>query len=365
VKINIGFFKLFGFIEFKKFTTMKKIIFTLMLFAISSSLLPCSRVMWVGADGHVIVGRNFDWFEDLKINSWVFPQGIQRNGLVKENPLKWTSKYGSFVTTFYELGVDEGVNEKGLVVNALYLEESDYGIRDIKKPGLTLTIWVQFFLDNFATVDEAVKYIQNNDMQVVPILLGGQPGVGHVALGDLSGDNAIIEYIGGKLKIYHSKEYKIMTNTPPFDQQLANLKKYKPFGGNQPIPGSCNSDDRFVRATYFESELPLSANNVNEAILNIFSVMRNIAQPASKNFGDPSYLDISPTVMTTILDLTNGVYYYSYFKSFDLLWVNLGKLNFSKGAPIMKLDLVNNPNFAGDVTGKLIQSEPIKLESEK
>jgi|WetSurMetagenome_2_1015567.scaffolds.fasta_scaffold124579_2 penicillin V acylase-like amidase (Ntn superfamily) len=344
---------------------MKRLTFILLLFVLASPLFPCSRVMWVGADGHVIIGRNFDWFEDLKINGWVFPQGIQRDGLVKGNSMKWTSKYGSFVTTFYEIGVDEGVNEKGLEANALYLEESDYGKRDENRPGMTLTICVQFFLDNFATVDEAVKYLQNNDIQIVPILLGGQPGVGHIVLGDLSGDNAIIEYVNGQLKIYHSKEYKIMTNTPPFDQQLANLKNYKPFGGDKPIPGSCNSDDRFVRASYFASQLPVSVKNVNEAIMNVFSVMRNIAQPASKNFGDPSYLDISPTVMTTILDLTNGVYYYSDFRSFDILWVKLGKLNFSKGSPIMKLDLVNNPNFAGDVTDKLIQSEPLKIAEQK
>jgi penicillin V acylase-like amidase (Ntn superfamily) len=36
---------------------------------------------------------------------------------------------------------------------------------------------------------------------------------------DPSGDSAILEYLGGKLVTHHGPEYKVMTNSPPYDQQ--------------------------------------------------------------------------------------------------------------------------------------------------
>ena len=111
----------------------------------------CSRIVWVGEDGEpVIVGRNMDWFEDMGSNIWIHPRGMEYNGLTSENPLKWSSKYGSVVTTGYDIAAADGVNEKGLDGNLLFLAESDYGKRDTRLPGLSLSLWLQYFLDNFA-----------------------------------------------------------------------------------------------------------------------------------------------------------------------------------------------------------------------
>lgn len=50
---------------------------------------------------------------------------------------------------------------------------------------------------------------------------------------DVSGDAAVFEYIdGGRSMVYHIKKYNVMTNSPSFDKQLENLKKYQGFGGN-------------------------------------------------------------------------------------------------------------------------------------
>jgi penicillin V acylase-like amidase (Ntn superfamily) len=70
---------------------------------------------------------------------------------------------------------------------------------------------------------------------------------------DLSGDAAIFEYTyGGRSKVYHNKEYDVMTNSPPpFNKQLENLKQYQWFGGNRRLPGSTEAADRFVRTAYY------------------------------------------------------------------------------------------------------------------
>ena len=212
----------------------------------------CTRVLWSGkGNTPVIVGRNMDWFEDMRSNLWILPRGMARDGLAAANPLKWTSKYGSVVVTSYEAGAGDGVNEKRLSGNLLYLVESDYGARDTGRPGLCVGLWLQFCLDNFASVAEAVAYFQSHDIQVLPATAGDsakKPISLHLSLGDPSGDSAVIEYIGGKARIHHGREARVMTNSPPFDQQLEGIHKYHGFGGTEPLPGTTAAADRFVRA---------------------------------------------------------------------------------------------------------------------
>jgi choloylglycine hydrolase len=56
---------------------------------------------------------------------------MERVGAVAENPVKWTSKYGSLVLTAYDAATHEGVNEEGLSGHGLHLaEDAAYGERD-------------------------------------------------------------------------------------------------------------------------------------------------------------------------------------------------------------------------------------------
>jgi len=123
---------------------------------LSQQASACSRVLYQSKDGnYVLVGRNMDWTEDLRSNLWVFPRGIKRDGLASRNSLTWTAKYGSVGVSGYDVGTTDGMNEKGLSTNMLWLAESEFGKRDEARPGLCVSQWLQFCLDNFATVEEA------------------------------------------------------------------------------------------------------------------------------------------------------------------------------------------------------------------
>jgi len=321
----------------------------------------CSRILWYGQDGKpVIIGRNMDWFEDMRSNLWVLPRGIDWNGLTPDNPLKWTSRYGSLIMTIYDIGVADGVNEKGLDGNALFLAESDYGPRDARCPGLSLSLWLQFFLDSFATVGESVDYLRRHPFQVRPVTAGVSektPIKAHLSLADPSGDSAIVEYIDGRQVIYHDRDYRVMTNSPPFDRQLDGLKGYKGFGGNKDLPGSTKAADRFVRAAYYLRHLP-EPENARAAVAGVLSVMRNVSQP----FGtaDPDEPNTSPTIWRTVADLTDGLYFYESTTSPFLIWVAMNKIDFSAGSGVRKLDLARRHDRLGDVTA---QFEPASLFS--
>ena len=101
----------------------------------------CTRVVYLGKNGMVVTGRTMDWKEDLKSNIYVFPRGIERAGADKGNTIHWKSKYGSVITAGYDIGTSDGMNEKGLVANLLYLTESDYYRPNDTRPAMGISIW--------------------------------------------------------------------------------------------------------------------------------------------------------------------------------------------------------------------------------
>ncbi len=83
-----------------------------------------------------------------------------RDGIAGPNSLKWKSKYGSVIASGYDISTTDGVNEEGLVANLLWLAESKYPQIDNKQPALSISLWAQYVLDNYATVEEAVAELE-------------------------------------------------------------------------------------------------------------------------------------------------------------------------------------------------------------
>jgi choloylglycine hydrolase len=324
----------------------------------------CSRVLWNDNTIAVVVGRNMDWPQDMQTDLWAFPRGIARNGLSPgANGIAWTSKYGSVAASVYGMGTGDGLNEKGLVVNVLWLTEADYGKRDARQPGLALSLWAQYMLDNFATVAEAVAAIERKPFQLIPLKVPGDdsPAPVHMALADATGDSAIIEVVnGGQFRIHHGRQYTVMTNSPPYPAQLANLQQYQGFGGSAPLPGSTEAADRFVRAAYYLENLTKPAD-VRETVAEMLSVMRNVAQPFIKP--SPAHPYTSHTVWRSVADATDRLYFYESTLSPNVIWVRLDDLDFTAGAPVRKLDLVHSGDLVGDVTASFKPSAPLNFRT--
>ncbi len=327
----------------------------------------CTRVIWPNAGGAVLVGRNMDFHKDLMTNLWKQPRGIMRDDGVS-GKLTWTSKYGSVIATAFDIISVDGMNEAGLAGHVLWLAESTYGTADDSRTQLSQAIWLQYFLDNFATVAEAVQWITETNVQVVQMddPTGGNPPTIHLALDDADGDSVIIEYIDGQPKVYHSKDFRVMTNSPTFDQQLELARRFEGLGGAEPLPGSTLATDRFARATYYASRLPEPTSQV-EAIAGMFSVIRNCAQPF--RIPDPGKPDASQTIWQVVLDLSNKRYVYESTTRPNIVWVDLADLDFSEGSPQLKLDLISElavqGGIAGNVSDKFADKGPMTFLSLK
>ncbi len=259
----------------------------------------------------------------------------------------------------YDMGTHEGVNEKGLSAHALYLagEEVSFGTRDPRRPAIGVMQWVQYYLDNFSSVAEAVAAQKNDAFQIVQLILpNGYPTLVHVSLSDKSGDSAVIEFIGGKPQIYHDKRFTVMTNEPTYDKQIENLRQYRTFGGDKPLPGERTPTDRFVRAAYYVNGLPTPTSK-GEGAAYMFSVIRNVSVP----FGspDPAKPNVASTIFRSVIDLTGGRYYFESTYAPNVVWVDWTKLDFSKGAPQMELPVEKQIfSLNGDITSKLVPAQP-------
>lgn len=325
----------------------------------ASTAFPCSRVLWVAGDGQVFVGRTNDWTGKVDSAFRLFPRGIERVGAVAENPHKWTSKYGSVILSGYDMATHQGVNEKGLSAHVLYLAEvCDFGKRDPKLEGIGVLQWAQYYLDNYATVAEAVEAQKTFKFQIEPMTLpNGSPTMLHVSLEDKSGDSAVIEYIGGKAQVNHDKRYTVMTNEPAYQKQIENLKQYRTFGGDKPLPGERKSMDRFVRAAVYVNALPKPANQ-DEGAAYMFSVMRNVSVPFG--LGDPEKPNISPTYFRTVVDLTGGRYYFESTLAPNVVWIDTTKLDFTKGLDEQELKVEKDIlKLHGDVTSQFEKAKPL------
>lgn len=346
----------------------KQFFITLAVFGVSFSFIlndvnACSRIVYNGLNGYVITARSMDWEQDIMPNLWILPRGIERNGQAGEYSAKWNAKYGSVVNTAWDIATSDGMNEKGLVANLLWLVESKYPERDAsgKVKPLAISLWAQFVLDNFATVNEAVEFFKKGEVMVLTDFIAGsnEYATMHLSISDASGDNAIFEYIDGKLDIHHSRDYTVMTNSPPFKEQLTLYSYWKNIPGTIMLPGTNKAPDRFVRGTFYINSIP-KTDDTRLAVSSVFSVIRNISVPLG--FTTPNEPNISSTRWRSVSDQKNLVYYFETATTPNTFWVDFSKVDFSEGKSVKKLGLSENQTYAGDASGMFTDSAPFVFQ---
>ncbi len=311
----------------------------------------CTRVLWNTNDVAVFTGRTMDWPESTQPLIVGFPRGRERDGISPagfisdSNPLRWTSRHASLVTTIYGLGTVDGFNEAGLAGHGLYLQETDFGPRDPAKPGVHAGLWLQYLLDQAATVAEALQLM--DEIQVLTISAHGHDANLHLALEDIGGDSAIIELAQGRLVVHHGRQYTLMTNDPTYDEQLKLLSQqdFSQPSSEMPLPGNVNPVARFQRAAYYSALLPTPGSQ-REAIAGVMAIMRNVSVP----FGAPYHdFGVYNTEYRTVTDLTNRMYFFELTTSPNVIWVEMDRLKLD-GGPIA----VNpyDDSLVGDITDR-------------
>jgi choloylglycine hydrolase len=338
----------------------------------------CTAFRVASKDGAILVGRSMEFGMDMKSTVMIVPRGFRLSSPAPGGAegLSWKAKYG-FVG-MNALGLDiatDGLNEAGLSVHMLllpgYAKYQDVGPQDAAHALAHICV-ANWILSNFASTEEVKEAIGN-----ATVFRYEPPGIGFLPLHYAVYDgkrSIVIEYVNGERHVYDNP-VGVMTNSPPFDWQLTNLRNYinltnlnvdslklgsytlEPIGqgtGLLGIPGDYTPPHRFVRATalaYAALQPATASEGANLAfhILNSVDIpLGAIAGRESASNGATTPAPNAParaggltydlTQWVTVSDLTNKIYYFRTYKNLAIRKVELKKVSFN-GPAIQHIDI--------------------------
>lgn len=147
----------------------------------------------------------------------------------------------------------------------------------------------------------------------------------------------------------------VMTNSPPFDEQLALDAYWREIGGLPMPPGTNRAADRFVRETFYVKSPPQTADS-QRAVAQVFSVIRGVSVPLG--FTVPDKPNIASTVWRTAYDQKNRLLYFDSATSPSVFWLKIGDLAIAPGSPVQRLPLADAQTYGGDVKAGLQSAKP-------
>jgi choloylglycine hydrolase len=177
---------------------------------------------------------------------------------------------------------------------------------------------------------------------VVQKNMGFVPPV-HFIVTDAAGNSAVLEYIGGELKV-HANPFGVMSNSPTFDWHMTNLSNYVTMsdknlekidlGGKEikglgqgsgmlGLPGDFTPPSRFVRAVAF-SKSALPVEKAKDGVLQAFHILNQFDIPKGAARGIEQGKEVSDyTLWTSAADLKNLRYYFRTFDNSRIRMVDL------------------------------------------
>src|SRR6185436_5023481 len=248
-----------------------------------------------------LFGRNYDF----EIGDGIVV--VNKRGMSKESntgaPAKWTSRFGS--VTFNQFGRDNptgGMNEKGLVVELMWLNETRYPAADAR-PELGTLEWIQYQLDTAATVAEVIASASK-----VRITERGAPL--HYLVADPSGDVAAIEFLDGKLVVHRGRTLPVaaLANNP-YASSLTAMR-----GG---------AADRFARVGH-------GLDGVT-TVAGAFAVLDRVAQPTTR--------------WSIVYDLRNRAVSWRTAVNREPRSLRFAALDFTCATPVQVADIDTAPRF--------------------
>lgn len=351
----------------------------------------CTEIRVTAEDNSVLVGRSMEFEVDLLSNVIVEPKGHSHTAYLPEicagqRPMTWKNEHGSIAyldAPALNLPVaTDGQNEAGLSVGALLFP----GFAKFQDPGhsgcgssLSSLEFPKWILGVFKTVKDVREALNKSSFPLVwqqdPTKAGHPyPIELHYSVTDKTGDGIIIEFTDQGRKVYDNT-IGIMTNSPPYDFQMLNLRNYIELSkfahdplvlgkdkfnatgqgsGLLGMPGDLTPPSRFVRAAamvHFSDPVQKAERAVNLAfhILNTVDIPRGVAS-SHKNEHHPDY-----TSWAVVKDLTNNA---MYFRNYDDLTIRVIHLDKVMPCKVLKINVGNSTGGFVDVTDALKAADP-------
>ena len=254
----------------------------------------------------------------------------------------------------------EAMNEKGLAIAGLnFVNNAKYNEVINRKNNVCQFELIPYILINCTNIKEVKELLKNINITSTPFSNNLPCSSLHWMVSDLN-NSIVIESTKDGLNIYDN-EIGVLTNNPPFINQLDNLNKYQYLSnenkndsyneayfsrglGAVGLPGDLSSMSRFVRV-YFTKKYSLSSEEETKSVGQFFHIMNSVNQQRGCCKLNDKY---EITIYTSCLNLNEGIYYYNTYNNKQISAINLFKEN------------LNNNNL---ITYELIDTEQIKYQN--
>lgn len=285
----------------------------------------------------LLVGHNLD--ENMKVPGMIVinPRGVAKEnisytdikagGMTGSSPrLRWVSQYGSVTYNVFGMEFpDGGLNEAGLYVGEMTLMGTEWP-EDEKLPRMYHNHWMQYLLDNFATVDEVLASLSK--------ALPEGHCQWHFFFADKNGKAAVVEFVEGKPVVYAGDKLPhLFVGNDRYDLELKDILNYQGFGGKKdPAPKYEREDPRFRWMA-----MMLSNYEKNEP-------------PVDFAFRALKKVDLGNNKWALVYDIHGKKFYFRTSEQPSLKWIDIAALDFSCSKQTRALDI--HQKAEGDSTGR-------------
>ena len=238
----------------------------------------------------------------------------------------------------------DAVNEKGLGVAGLnFVGNAAFWDRQEQKDNIAQFELIPWILSQCATVKEARVLVEK--MNLLPAAFAENLPVAqlHWMIADRE-ESITVEAVNEGIKVYDNP-VGVLTNNPPFAQQLFQLNNYMHLSAKAPVntfasgleldsycrglgavglPGDLSSQSRFVRAAFIKMN-SVSGDSEQESVSQFFHILNSVDQQRGCcELCDGMY---EMTIYTSCCNADKGIYYYTTYDNHQITAVDMHREN--------------------------------------
>ena len=247
----------------------------------------------------------------------------------------------AYVTENYPLYYD-AINEKGLGMAGLNFVGNAYYREKVEgKDNIAQFEFIPWILSQCASVKEAKKLIEKINLTNVQFNEKLPLAQLHWIISD-SNESITVESVKEGIKVYPNP-VGVLTNNPPFNQQMFELNKYMQLSSKSPenrfseelnlekysrgmgaigLPGDLSSQSRFVRVAFVKMNSK-SSDTEEESVSQFFHILNSVDQQRGCCELDDGKYEI--TIYTSCCNASKGIYYYTTYNNHQITAIDMNK----------------------------------------
>lgn len=255
----------------------------------------------------------------------------------------------------------DAMNEKGLCMAGLnFVGYATYSKPEQGKDNIAQFELLPWVLAQCATVQEARKLLEAIHITDTAFSSDLEPAQLHWIIADQT-EAITLECVREGLRIYDNP-VGVLTNNPPFDEQLFQLNNYLHLTTKTPentfshkiklsaysrgmgalgLPGDLSSQSRFVRAAFGKLN-SVSGTSESESVSQFFHILNSVEQiRGCCEIGEGQY---EMTLYTSCCNTDKGIYYYTTYSNHQITAVHMHRENLN-GDFLIRYPLILGEQF--------------------